>query len=693
MSNKEIIELTELNQKLQKELALLKITNNQLFTIANNIPAFISYLDRDHRYTFVNEMYAKNFGQPVENIIGKHLKDVIGEKSYNDEVDKLDAAFSGQYVSFETIGDFPTTGKKWLAISYMPDFDDNNQVLGIVIFVRDTSQFKIANQEINRHNARLESLLRISQFKTNNARQFLDFALKEAIQLTESKIGYIFFYDENKKHFILNTWSNEAMKECSVLEPKTIYDLEQTGCWGEAVRQRKPYINNHYGRDKIFEKGLPAGHVKLDKFLTIPVFIDETIVAVAGVANKENDYDNMDIRQLTLLMDKVWSMVEKFQYQEELIKAKEKAEESDRLKTAFLHNISDEIRNPLNAIIGFSDMIGHPDLDPEKKKKYSAIVKTSSTQLLTIITDIINIASIEAGQEKIVEKEVNINSLIQNIHIQYNATIQAKNIQFSVISSLSDEQTLVTADEGKLNQILANLINNSIKFTSQGHIKVNCKLKENFIEFCVEDTGVGIDVHLHNKIFEIFNQSENAIIKKHSGTGLGLAISKSYIRLMGGQIWLTSEPGVGSNFYFTIPYKPIIKINISNKNREKKPSPHTILIAEDDIINFYVLQECLLNLNCLIIHAETGLQAVEICKTNPSISLILMDVKMPLLNGFDAAKQIKEIRPELPIIIQTAYVYYNDKDKAMLSHVDGYIEKPINRRALLELIRKHLKFR
>jgi signal transduction histidine kinase/CheY-like chemotaxis protein len=512
--------------------------------------------------------------------------------------------------------------------------------------------------------------------------------------LTESKIGYIFYYNENKKQFTLNTWSHAAMSECNVLHPETTYELNKTGCWGEAVRQRQPYINNNFGSDEGHEKGLPEGHVNLTKFLTIPVFIDDIIIAVAGVANKEIDYDLRDVQQLTLLMDKVWVMVEKLRYEQELIAAKEKAEESDRLKTAFLHNISDEIRNPLNAIIGFSEVMINPDLPVEKRKKYSAIVKASSNKLLSLISDIINIASIEACREKLMEKEVNMSNLLQTIYNLYSDVIEAKNISFEVTSNLSEENNSVITDEIKLTKILTNLIDNSVKFTSKGHIKAMCRLKENYMEFSVEDTGIGINTNMHKKVFEKFNQSVNEIIKPHNGIGLGLAIAKSYVNLLGGRIWVSSEQGAGSAFYFTVPYKPVYKFNVGkklkNSTENRKVAP-TILVAEDDVINFYVIQECLLALNCVIIHAENGLQAVELCEKNPSISLILMDVQMPVLNGFEATKKIKKFRPDVPVIIQTAYVYLNNKDKAMLAVADDYIEKPINRRVLLELIRKHLK--
>jgi PAS domain S-box-containing protein len=384
---------------------------------------------------------------------------------------------------------------------------------------------------------------------------------------------------------------------------------------------------------------------------------------------------------------------ELLQTNEKLKHAKEKAEESDRLKTAFLHNISHEIRTPLNGIIGFSKIITDPDLTTEKREQFSQIISDSSNQLLSIINDIINIASIEAGHVITNEIESDINGLLKAIKSQNAAMIAAKNLLFTVSSALTDDEAIIFVDEIKLLHILTNLISNAIKFTLKGYIKIDCRLNGKFVKFTVEDTGIGIPAKMHEKIFDRFFQIDSSETRLYGGTGLGLSIVKSYVQFLKGEIHLDSKPGEGTVFIISIPYKPVKQFkhaNISVHANYKQIVPTSILIVEDEIANYKLLNEYLSDLHLTIIYVTNGLQAVEACRKNPSISLVLMDVKMPLMDGYEAARQIKEFRPQLPIIIQTAYIFQNEREKSMSVYVDGFIEKPINKSILLETLHKKL---
>jgi PAS domain S-box-containing protein len=381
----------------------------------------------------------------------------------------------------------------------------------------------------------------------------------------------------------------------------------------------------------------------------------------------------------------------------DLINAKDKAEESDRLKTAFLHNISHEIRTPMNAIVGFSDLILDPDLESETRNDFLHTIVESSNQLLSIITQIVSMATLEAGQEKIYEKELSLNSILKILFDQFHSEAVKKNISLKYKTSLRENEDIIKTDETKLIQIISNLLGNAIKFTKKGSIDYGYVIKNKYLEFYIKDTGIGIPEDMHEIIFERFRQVETTLARDYEGSGLGLSISKAYVELLGGKIWLTSNLGEGSVFYFTITYNKVSLNRIQENGvienyRDKLKKTLTLLVAEDEINNFKLLEFYLSNINILVIHAANGSEAVEICKTNKQINLVLMDLKMPVMDGFEATKRIKEFWPDLPIIAQTAYVRDFDKTKAIASGCIDFISKPFKKEELLTMIREHLVF-
>ncbi len=379
----------------------------------------------------------------------------------------------------------------------------------------------------------------------------------------------------------------------------------------------------------------------------------------------------------------------------DLIVAKDKAEESDRLKTAFLHNISHEIRTPLNAIVGFSELITDNEIPAEKRTQYSEIIVQSSRQLLSIITDIISIATIEAGKEILNTSQININYLLRQIYDQFSLKVKDKNIAFTINLELYDDFAFFESDETKLNQIISNLVGNALKFTEKGTIEFGYFVKDDCLEFYVSDTGIGIPDNLQEEIFQRFRQVEMTTTRQYGGSGLGLSISKSYIELLGGKIWVKSIVGEGSEFHFTIPVKEnqqkIITKNLISYSPELELKTYkTILIAEDEDYNFMYLLEILSKENIDIIRTSNGEETVKRCRENSKIDLILMDIKMPVMDGYQATKLIKEFRPELPIIAQTAYAQKSDSVKAFESGCNDYISKPINSELLIHKINLHL---
>ena len=375
-----------------------------------------------------------------------------------------------------------------------------------------------------------------------------------------------------------------------------------------------------------------------------------------------------------------------------LADALDKATENDRLKTAFLHNISHEIRTPMNAIMGFSSFLKNPALEREKMVKFVDIITDSSSQLLSIITDIINIATIEAGKERINIKEFNLNALLTSIYHQFGLKVADNPIQLQYEFGLKDEYAKINTDETKVIEIISNLIANAVKFTDKGHVLFGYNVKGYELEFFVEDTGIGISNDKFDLIFERFRQVDSNSEKLYGGTGLGLSISKNYVELLGGKIWLKSELDKGSKFYFTLPFTGINETSLIDKSINddlKAKSLKTILIAEDEDINYVLLEEYFSSLPIDIVRAKNGKEAIAKCKEQ-RFDLILMDLKMPILNGIEATKQIKELYPDIKIIAQTAYIDRIDLDKALESGMVDCLIKPIGYQKLVDILNIYL---
>lgn len=392
---------------------------------------------------------------------------------------------------------------------------------------------------------------------------------------------------------------------------------------------------------------------------------------------------------------------ERKRMEDDLIIAKERAEESDRLKSAFLANMSHEIRTPMNGILGFAEILKEPDLTGEEQQDYIEIIQNSGKRMLNIINDIIDISKIEAGLMKTEIMETNINEQINYMYTFFKPEVEAKGMKISFHTSLPSSEAIIKTDKEKLYAILTNLLKNAIKYSDEGSIDFGYILKSDNkrgeLEFYVKDTGIGIPKERQEAIFERFIQADIEDKKARQGAGLGLTISKSYVEMLGGRIWVESEHSIGSTFYFTLPYNRILE-NVTELSAEqtldkinRQEPAIKILIAEDDEVSGLLLKKALKMFGQSILNAQNGLEAVEICRSNPDIDLILMDIKMPIMNGYEATRVIRQFNKKVKIIAQTAYGLAGDQEIALAAGCNDFIAKPISKTDLLSIIHKYFK--
>ena len=615
-----------------------------LRTLIDNIPDVIYIKDIDCRKVIANTADVRNIGFKEETeVLGKTDIELfpgpIGERGYTDDKKLIN---SGEAI-IEREEDFlGKNGERcWLQTTKIPLRDKDGKITGLVGIGRDITKRKRAEEELKQSYLFSESLLKTIPF---------------GMDIVDEKGTVLFQSDNFKKLF-----GEEAIGK---------------KCW-EIYRDDKKQCS-----ECPLIKGITIGETEAYESHGV---LDNRIFEIS--------HTGMMYQGKKTMLEIFQDITDRKQSEEELINAKEKAEEGDRLKTAFLNNISHEIRTPMNAIVGFCALLGEPDLNEQSRMDYIEVIIQSSNHLLAIISDIVDISNIEANIVKIAKNGININSTFKSLYDQFLPKVSEKKIQLICESDIPDSDALIVTDNTKLKQILINLINNAIKFTDKGYVKVGCVLRDKFLEFCVSDTGIGIGEEYYQRIFDRFYQVQLSISRLYEGTGLGLAISKANVELMGGKIWLTSEPGKGSTFFFSIPYeKQAVETLAVNEKRVPEdfvfPQKKTILVAEDIDSNFKLVRFFLSNANTEIIRAANGKEAVEKFQSNKNIDLILMDIKMPVMDGYTAVKLIRETNNTIPIIAQTAYA--EDKEKAIDSGCSGFISKPFDKKSLLKVIHEFI---
>jgi PAS domain S-box-containing protein len=402
---------------------------------------------------------------------------------------------------------------------------------------------------------------------------------------------------------------------------------------------------------------------------------------ISAIRNEKGEITNfVAVKEDITEKKKLWN---------ELVISRDKAEESDRLKTAFLSNISHEIRTPMNGILGFAELLREPLLTGEEQQEYIGLIQQSGERMMKLITDIIEISRIDANVAATELSETPLNSLLENLYHVFRREAESKGLELNWKAGLSNSESIIETDSAKLQLIMSNLLQNALKFTHEGHVDFGYDKKDGLLEFYVVDSGIGVPDEMKEKIFERFSQVDNSLSRLHEGAGLGLSITKAYIELLGGIIHVEPCSCGGSRFFFTLPYTPTRNVEPGETGSLIRSASRrlTIVIAEDDEVSSLLLNKALKNENFRIFSAQNGREAVELVRQHPETDIVLMDIKMPLMNGYEATRLVKEMRPGLPVIAQTAFASPEDREKALYAGCDGFLTKPVKKSELLDMIR------
>ncbi len=575
---------------------------------------------------------------------------------------------------------------------------------GCVVVFQDISERKRTEGRLRMEQARLQALLQINRNAAKMSEEEIFRAgLEDAERLTNSRVAYLHFINEDQENIDLGYWSGKVMQHCAVATEHH-YPLSQAGIWADAARQRRLIVHNDYAAVQA-KQGLPEGHVPLTRHMGAPVLEGGKVRMVIGVGDKPSDYDEADQRQLELIAEELWRIVSRRRTEIALDRAREAAEAANHAKSAFLANMSHELRTPLNAILGFSQvLLQSPGIDADAREQVQKI-RRGGDYLLTLINDILDLSKIEAGRIELFPEEIPLAGFLSDATqmLQYRA--EQKGVRFHY-QPAPDLPSVIRTDPKRLRQVLLNLLGNAVKFTEQGQIILRIDYRDGILRLEVEDSGPGIAEDQLERIFQPFEQT-GASHYQSEGTGLGLAITRRIAERMGGTVSVRSEAGKGSCFIleapmeagFRQPARPSSEAH-AQAPREitgyrvtalEQETPLRLMVVDDIADNRQLLAHLLSRYGFRVAEAESG----EACLAQaPEFRphLVLMDMRMPGRDGLETMHALHQMAgmEELPVIIVSASVFHEDRDAALAKGVADYINKPVELPELAQALARQL---
>ena len=670
----------DITERKHSEEELLKLSQ-----VVQQSPESIIVTNTKGDIEYVNPATCHISGYTSDELIGKNPRVIKSGKTTDEEYKVMwDTISSGN----EWKGEFNNRKKNgelyWERASISPIKTPEGKITHFLGIKEDITGRK--------HSEDIQKVLfNISRqvFETTDVKHLLQIVKNELSLIIDTQNFYVAFYNE-KTGMLTSEFASD--------EKDTIENWPaEKSLTGYVVKSKKSKLL----RKENYLKLVNTGEIELvgtpsEVWMGVPLIVDGKAFGAIVIQDYHNPnaYNENELKMLEFIASQISLSIQRQKSILDLREAVVKAEASDKLKTAFINNISHEIRTPLNGILGFTEMSLSPDTTPEDHELFFSVIKKSSKRLLNTINSYMDISMLVSETVEISRRPSNIDKLIKDIYSDFSEVTAAKSIDFTVRKPDFGEPMIVNTDIEKLRKIISHLLDNALKFTLKGAISFGYEVKNAEIEFFVSDTGTGIKTEALGIIFDAFRQADVSSTRGYEGSGLGLTIANGLIKLLGGILRIDTERGKGSTFYFTLPFSenPVLtphKVIEAPKPPEALIKP-LILVAEDDDSNYKYIEIVLLYSSYRVIRAENGIEAVECLRKHPEVSLVLMDIKMPLMDGFEATRQIRTFMPLIPIIALTAHVTAEDESMAITSGCNEYVTKPVSKAKLLGIIEDSL---
>ncbi|KGK99424.1 histidine kinase [Methanococcoides methylutens] len=506
-------------------------------------PLGIMYFDRDGIVTLCNERSSAIIDKKKEYIIGSDILSIFSDEQM---ASAIQTVLSGTPVQYE--GEYlssPEAQSVQMEVHCNPDVSEEGSLVGGICIIEDISLRRSLENTLKIDESRLEALLKLERMMDAPMQEIADFVHEEAVKLTGSNIGYLAFLNEDESSLIMHTWSNSVMKECTVPDRKFIYEVDKIGLWGEPIRQRKPVIINDYNAPDRLKKGYPEGHVELSNYMAVPIFEGDRIVATAGVSNKEVDYDASDVRQLTLLMQGLWRLVQRRESLEKLKKYAEDLEHSNELKELFTDIMRHDLLNPAGIVKGYAELLLEMEGD-EKKQDLIRTIDRNNKKLIDMIESAARFAKLDSFED-IEFQEMDLALVIEGVIGNFRPNIEER----QMVVEFDHKGAYPAKANPMIEDVFSNLLSNAIKYSPENE-RIIIAISDAGDEWNVSFTDLGEGVSDENKP-ELFERFKRVTKKGIKGTGLGLAIVKKIIDLHGGSVGVGDNPeGRGSIFWVTL---------------------------------------------------------------------------------------------------------------------------------------------